>query len=111
MTSNTDRRTSRRFPAVQNLATLEWTDGLSNRTSRARVINVSQGGALLEGSLDVKGDEILWLRLDEPATTGWVGARVVRQVDQEQAAVAFLEPCPFDFLQSATLGIGLNNLY
>lgn len=76
----------------------------------ARLVNVSQGGALLEVSEDLRDAQALWIRLEEPTTSAWVGARLVRVEPKERAAVAFHQPCPFDFLESARQGISLGNL-
>lgn len=105
-----DRRVHERFEALGNLTELEWWDGSRTGSIPARLLNVSLGGALVRTAQPIPGDSTLWIRLEEPVPTDWIGARVVRRVDDHEAALAFLDCCPFDFLQTATLGIALDNV-
>lgn len=110
MSTPSDRRVFERYAALGNRTRLEWWDGVEHRNSVGRLVNVSQGGALVETSATIPPAHSVWVRLEEPARSAWVGARLVRLEDGERAALAFHQPCPFDFLESARQGISLDGL-
>jgi len=110
MVGSSERRVFERFPAILNRTRLEWCDGAENRNATARLLNVSQGGALIETTMPLPAAQGFWLRLEEPSFSTWVGARLIRNETDARAAIAFHQPCPFDFLESARQGISLENL-
>lgn len=110
MNPDQDRRCAPRLATVHNQTRLEWWEGQSGRESTASLVNLSTSGALIRTETPPREQTLIWLRLEQPARSSWIGARVVRRDGPELAGVAFVEPCPFDFLQAATLGIDLGNL-
>ncbi len=107
----TERRKSPRSSAVANRAVLEWTEGSESRESPARLVDISGGGArLVAEGLPPLGQSV-WFRLEQPAASGWVGARVVRHDDSHGAGLEFANTCPFDVYHAATLGISLDGVF
>jgi hypothetical protein len=105
-----DRRHFSRFPALGNRTCLEWWEGTERHKAVGNLLNVSRGGALIETEAMLPDSHPLWMRIEEPAHSGWIGARLVRRQTDLLAAIAFHHPCPFDFLESARLGISLDHL-
>lgn len=98
------------MPALTNRSTLEWWDGSSPRASRSAIVNISHGGLLMESDDPPPAGHYVWVRLDTPSPTPWVGGRVVR-ADDHRAAIAFHQPCPLDFYEAAVLGIGYGHIF
>jgi len=105
-----ERRAHRRLPARVNQTTLEWWDGWSSRNAPARIVDISLGGALIESEVPPPHGLDVWVRLEEPTSTSWVGGQIVRTEDG-RAALAFREGCPRDFYEAAVLGIGYGNVF
>jgi hypothetical protein len=105
-----DRRVAPRLPAVANQTRLEWWEGDHGQQATASLVNLSATGALIRSPDRLPVQMLLWLRLESPARSQWIGARIVRREGQDHAGLAFVEPCPYDFLHAATLGIDLGNL-
>ena len=98
-------RLSAREPAVANLASLEWCSGIRDRECRARLVDIGRGGASVEADDTPPIGQDVWMRLETPAVTPWVRARVIRQDGPGRAEMEFDGPCPDDFLLAATLVI------
>ena len=105
-----ERRAHRRMSATSNTTSLEWRQDGSHRSSVARVMDISAGGALLVSEEVPPVTQGLWIRLEGPAATPWIGGRVVRVAGENSMAIAFDRPCPPDFFESAVLGISFGNL-
>jgi hypothetical protein len=97
-----ERRRSPRYPAVTNWALLSWLEGGRTRMSPARLLNLSSVGAFVLADKVPHQGHTAWLRLEEPAPTAWVKARVVRRAGARKAGLDFLEHCPHDFIKSVT---------
>jgi hypothetical protein len=98
---------SPRWVAVKNTATLEFESGTGMRRLSVRLVNISRDGALIatEGASRPQGP--LWIRLDDPVKTDWIGAVAVRCDQSHRIGLRFFSPCPDDFLLAAMLGIDL----
>jgi hypothetical protein len=104
MSNRLDGRTSPRWIAVPNEITLELQAGTGSRRVRARLVNISREGALLVSD-EIPPAGLLWMRMESPARTEWVGALPVRRGPEGQVAVRFSRPCEDDFLLAATMGL------
>jgi hypothetical protein len=97
-----ERRRSSRYPTVPNWAFLIWREGGRTRTSPARLLNLSSvGGFFVADEVPHQG-HAAWLRLEEPAATAWVEARVARRAGVRKVGLDFVEHCPYDFFKTAT---------
>jgi hypothetical protein len=105
-----NRRESDRQSVVVNRARLEWWEKDAAYESPATLVNISQGGALLIAENPPPVDQQVWLRFEEPTTTDWVKARVVRNDSSPTTGLAFPQPCPYDFYMAAVLGFNLDGL-
>lgn len=102
----TDRRRTSRHPARDNRARLEWAEGAEFQGTEARIVDISQGGARFVADEAPPADRQVWLRLEMPALTGWVSAKVIRLDESLGAGLAFCGYCPFDLFRAATSGGG-----
>jgi hypothetical protein len=100
-----ERRLSPRDPAVANGARLEWWEGDTSRDTAARLVDISEGGALVVADVPPPLAQAVWLRVVDPAPTDWVKATVVRHGGPHEAGLAFADRCPADLYMAATLGI------
>jgi hypothetical protein len=104
MSDRLDGRLSPRWIAVPNEITLELQAGTGSRRVKARLVNISREGALLQSD-EVPPAGSLWMRMESPARTEWVAVVPVRRGPERQVAVRFSRPCEDDFLLAATLGL------
>jgi hypothetical protein len=88
---------------------LEWREANQCRSRSTPLLNISRGGVL--ACCDASAHGRVALRLDSPAVTGWVAARVVRRDGEGRIAMEFDEPCPDELYLGATLGIGFETLF
>jgi hypothetical protein len=109
-TPSPDRRRSARHVARKNLACLLWSEG-EIRESAARLIDVSEGGALFLADHRPPLHLTVCCRLEGPAPTDWVTARVVRHRGEHEVGLAFTDACRFDFTLAATLGLNFDSLF
>jgi hypothetical protein len=61
------------------------------------------GALVLADEVPAKG-QVAWLRLEEPASTGWVKANVVRRAGVREVGLDLAEHCPCDLFRAATQG-------
>lgn len=102
-----ERRRSPRLQTVPNHAVLEWWDHSKKRSSQARILNISDHGALiLADSFPRLGENVL-IRIKQPVQSDWAGSIVVREIQQNEAAINFNMGCPYDLGLAATLGIDI----
>jgi hypothetical protein len=109
-----DRRLSPRYLAVKNRAIVAWRTETENCESPAKVLNISNGGALAVCEKRPMRDKPVWLRLGEPVATEWAEAKIVRTVKlpgllwirkpSYLIQLCFTEPCPYRLFKSATHG-------
>jgi hypothetical protein len=97
-----ERRRAQRYSAVDNCASVIWREGERTRVSPARLLNLSSVGAFIVADEVPRPEQAVWLRLEEPAPTAWVKARVARRARGRKAGIEFWEHCPYDFFRSAT---------
>ena len=100
-----DRRAAVREPAVANRVEVEWWAGDSIRRTKGRMLNISQGGALIVTDVAPPLGQSVWLHVEAPARTDEIGARVVRVNGEHEIGLSFSNPCPYDLYLAATLGI------
>jgi hypothetical protein len=110
-TPSRDRRRSARLVARKNLACLEWLEGGEILGSAARLADVSEGGALFLADHRPPLHLTVCCRLEGPASTDWVTARVVRHGGEREVGLAFTDACRFDFTLAATLGLNFDSLF
>src|SRR5262249_36306734 len=97
----TDRRASHRCPTLENRLTVQWWDAVVAHESPARVVDLSAAGALLAVLEPPSISQLIRIRLERPATTDWVDARVVRRAESHEIGVAFRDRCPKSFFDVA----------
>jgi PilZ domain len=105
MSDRCDRRVSPRWTAVPNESTLELHTGDGFRRVKARLVNISREGALLITDEASRPSGLLWIRMESPAKTDWVGAIPTRFDESRRLAVRFTTPCEDDFLLAGMLGL------
>lgn len=88
---------------------MEWWEGQKVCRSWSRLLDISHGGASLMTECLPPLDRPIWLRLEEPAQTDWVTARVVWHDAEGKVGVNFRQTCPF-FFNAATLGLDFGGL-
>ena len=106
-TTVADRRAHPRQVVVPNRVAFDWGSATSEGGHEARLLDISLGGASLASRIIPPPGESLWLRLEAPAITEWVGATVVQSDRQHRIGVRFAGYCPDDLILAATLGISL----
>ena len=100
-----DRRASVREPAVANRVCVEWWVGDQIYSTTGRMLNISEGGALVVADVTPPLGQSVWLHVEAPAVTDEVGARVARLGQRNEVGLSFATPCPYDLYLAATLGI------
>jgi hypothetical protein len=106
-TTVTDRRRTVRHPSFGSSLKVRWRATGTVRGVRARLIDISRGGASLTAESLPAGIMMpaLLIALDGPQPTGWVEAAVVEvgiaPGGLHHFRVKFSEPCP-EFLEAAT---------
>ncbi len=104
-----ERRKLPRFDAADNRVWLGWWLGETNFVcTAARIINISQGGALLSPQDPPPQDRPCWLCLGVPEPVDYVEVAVLEvtanRVGQFAVRLAFREPCPFSFFKAVIEG-------
>lgn len=107
----TSRRTSDRHAVLENRARLTWWVGGEGHESAARLVNLSEGGALFIAESPPPLHHAVWCRLEEPTRTDWIKAIVVRHGEAQEIGLSFPTACPFDFTIAATLGLNFDSLF
>ena len=102
-----ERRKSHRLQTLPNLAVLEWWDRSEKRTSHGKILNISDHGALILADSFPQLGENVQIRIKRPVHSDWAGSIVVRQIQENEAAVDFNMGCPYDLELAATLGIDI----
>ena len=98
----TERRRTRRHPAGDNRARIEWADGPDFLDTPARLLDISQGGAGFVAESPPAPGRDVWLRLEAPRLTGWVSAKVVRLDGSAEGGLSFSGFCPHDLIAGLT---------
>jgi hypothetical protein len=97
--------------ARTNLACVEWLEGGEILGTAARLVDVSEGGALFLADHRPPLHLTVWCRLEGPAPTDWLTARIVRHGAEHEVGLAFADACRFDFTMAATLGLNFDSLF
>jgi hypothetical protein len=105
-----ERRISPRWVAVNNQATLEFSNGSNIRRAGASLLDISREGALISTKEAIPLGTPLRFRLESPAKTDWIGAHPVRHAGSLRLGIRFVKPCLDDLLLAAMLGIDLGSL-
>jgi hypothetical protein len=99
-----ERRSSPRFPSVENRVAVHITQDGQSRLARASLINISRTGALLYMSDKVTPHGTIYIRLEYPIKTNWIKGQVIRRKRGGQVGVQFRRPCDRTFFWAATRG-------
>ena len=119
MPPSSNRRKSVRYNGIANQAWLAWRAEGNSVSVAARVSDISQSGAavLVEQAPPLRKDDPVWLRMEHPAPSDWVEARVVAvtvitkrsllfltQVVGHLVRLQFTGSCPYEMFKTATHG-------
>ncbi len=102
-----ERRRSQRFQTVPNHAVLEWWDRSQKKSSKGKILNISDHGALIRADSSPQLGENVLVRIKRPVQSDWAGSIVVRQIQQHELAIDFHVGCAYDLGLAATLGIDI----
>jgi hypothetical protein len=105
-----ERRVTDRQETVVNRARIQWWDGVRIRCCRARLLEISTGGASLLSERPIPSAETIWIQLRAPVQTDWVTARVVWRNERNKLGVRFRQSCPV-LTHALTLGIDSSSLF
>src|SRR4051794_39771741 len=102
----------RRHATVENRTTLAWDDSYGRHRADARLVGLSHSEALLLAEAIPPTRQLVWLRLEQPATTNWVAAIVFRRtrglkhrlIGTHRIRLRFLATCPYEFFELAMHG-------
>src|SRR5262249_24680405 len=100
----TERRSSPRYPAVDNQVSVYNTQDGQSRLVRASLVNISRTGALLYMQDKVTANATIYLRLIYPIKTNWIKGQVLRRRRGGQVGIRFRRPCDRTFFWIATRG-------
>jgi PilZ domain len=99
-----ERRGSTRHSTTNDPVIVQLMDRTGHRMTRARLANISTGGALILTDQAPVLNHALQVRLERTPETGWITAIPVRLGRSREVGLQFTRPCPPDFLWAATLG-------
>jgi hypothetical protein len=100
----TERRASVRHTPVDKETKVVLMDLLGGQITRARLVNISQDGALILTDQQPGLNRPLHVRIDSAADLGWITAIPVRFGETREVGLRFTRPCPPEFLFEATRG-------
>ena len=89
MTMEVDRRAYPRHALAADQTYLLVMDWSGRRITRARLLNISTGGALISTDRVIATSQRLMVRLENAADTDWVEAEVVRFERTHQVGIRF----------------------
>jgi hypothetical protein len=89
-------------------ACLGWNEGDEHRYTKAEIVNVSMTGIVLRVD-DLPPEKCsLWVRLEPPHPTEWVGAELVKVESgsgkSSTVRLRFRTSCPYDIFKAAVNG-------
>ena len=103
MTTGTERRAFARHAPANNDVRVWIADGRAPRITRARLVNISLSGALIETRELIATDRRLRVGLEHAPKVGWVDAKVIRRDDAHRVGVRFMFfPAEPRFIAAAT---------
>jgi hypothetical protein len=105
-----ERRSWKRFPALETHAELEWQEGGATHCVAVALVNISGGGAAVRADAPPPSDRPFWLslRVGDFQSTRVLCRLVVFSSDvgeQPIARVEFQEGCPIDLFEMAVNGL------
>jgi hypothetical protein len=103
MTLVIERRASYRHVPSNNPTNIQIMDSTGRRVTRARLLNVSTGGALICSDRIVATSQSFRIRLENAPETGWLDAEAVHFGRSNAVGIRFRSPCRSDFLMTAVL--------
>jgi hypothetical protein len=103
-----DRREAPRYVANGTAALIGWNEGQEQRTTAARLVDISMGGfAAWVEAFPPRGGPVL-LRLEGEPPSPWIKAAIVATSrrgwplwTRRIVRLRFLEVCPYDFFKAA----------
>jgi hypothetical protein len=105
----TDARNSSRYHAVRSAVFLGWWEEPEFRSTPARLLDLSHGGAQVLVGLEPPDGATLWLCLAGTPPGEWVEVKAVdREVlrkGERRLHLKFPESCPYELFEAAVLGI------
>ena len=104
MIVTTERRSSPRFPTVENRVAVHINLDGQSRLARASLINISRTGALLYMHDKVAPNATVYLRLEYPIKTNRIKGQVIRRKREGRVGIQFTRPCDRTFFWIATRG-------
>jgi hypothetical protein len=107
MQRETERRRYRRMPSIRNSTRLSWHAPSGKVASLARLVDVSEGGALLSAELVPPMGTHVSTRIEEPVRVESCLATVVRYGPGHRVALRFCQPPAYGFFLAATVGVDL----
>ncbi len=100
-----DRRESPRYVPAESHAYLGWWRGSRFLVTRAELLNLSQGGALIAVDRQPPTSQPVWVCLGTPTPRHHVQARVLDVADISETCrhlrLVFHQPCPAAFFEAA----------
>jgi hypothetical protein len=105
MTIGVDRRAFTRESPANDETFVRIIDRRVERMIRARLLNISVGGALIESYLRIAPGRALRVGLENAPDSGWMDAEVVRLGRTQEVGIRFQSPCRPEFLLAAGQGI------
>jgi hypothetical protein len=110
-TSTIERRQCARAETIANEIVLQWWECTETRTSEAKLLDVSERGALVVSDSLVPFIDQVFIQMKTPVKTDWIAARVVRRGRHHELGMEFPGDCQWDFKYAATLGIDFKGLF
>ncbi len=102
------RRKEPRFQAIENRLWVQWWQDGELLGRAARLVNVSRSGALIVSWTLFRENQRIRVFLEEPAQTMGVHSVVLGVLEgtsgMHQIRLAFISPCPDDFITAAANG-------
>jgi hypothetical protein len=106
-----ERRKHERLETIENEIVLEWQEPTTTCSSEGKIVNISDGGALVVSDSLVELNGRVFLQMKTPVKTDRIGARVVRRGRNHELGMEFTDACPGDFRLAVTMGIDFKGLF
>jgi hypothetical protein len=106
-----ERRQSARVDTMENEIVLEWQESTGTCSSRGKVVNISERGALVASDSLVHSTGPVFIQMKTPVKTDRIAVRVVRRERDHKLGMEFPDACQWDFKYAATMGIDFQGLF
>jgi len=94
-----ERRTSVRYETLNNQTSVQLMDDRTGkRITRAKLLNISDGGALILTDKEPALYQPLWVRIENATEIARIDAEPVRVGRLKEVGIRFTRRCPSDFL-------------